>query len=129
VYVGGGFIGGSIRLDGSMLTGPANIFMGFLATLTDPTLLPTRAVQAVPALALWPNPARATATVQLPALAVGPITLTLLDALGRPVRTETPQLATYATQHPLDLTGLAPGLYLVRLSTNGTTVTQRLVVE
>ncbi|MDO7873368.1 FG-GAP-like repeat-containing protein [Hymenobacter sp. ASUV-10] len=104
----------SVRLNGG--TGAP------LAAAAGPS--PTAALQA------FPNPAHGLALVQLPAAATAtPATLTLLDALGRPVRTETAALATYATAHPLDLTGLAPGLYLVRLAANGTTATQRLVVE
>ena len=78
------------------------------------------------ALAVWPNPARNSATVQLPA---SPATraMTLTDAVGRVVRT--PLLPAYASQATLDLHGLAPGLYYLRCSTEAGTVGQRLVIQ
>jgi len=98
------------------------------AWLADRTLAVRPAV-AVP-LMVFPSPAQGSSTVHLPVrLGVAPATLTLLDALGRAVRSETVALATYSTEHSLDLTGLTPGLYLLRLVANGSTATQRLVVE
>ncbi|MDO7873369.1 T9SS type A sorting domain-containing protein [Hymenobacter sp. ASUV-10] len=103
----------------------------FLVRIPDAGATTTLVTRPGAAPLIYPNPAHTTALVQLPAHATlgTPATLTVLDALGRPVRTETLRLATYATAHPLDLTGLAPGLYLVRLAANGRTATQRLVVE
>ncbi|MDO7873364.1 T9SS type A sorting domain-containing protein [Hymenobacter sp. ASUV-10] len=112
----------------SVIGASAGAPVGFLASLTDLTL-GTRPATAA-ALTIYPNPAHARTTVPLPALVTAsPARLTLLDALGRAVRTETVALAASATRHALDLAGLAPGLYLVRLTANGTTATQRLVVE
>ena len=51
----------------------------------------------------------------------------LVDALSRPVRTL--QVPAQTVELPLDLTGLAPGLYLLHLTADGTTATRRLVVE
>lgn len=124
---------GSIQLSGAATTGT-----GFLATLLDTTLLalPTAATPGMTTrtagLRVLPNPATGHVIVQVPSLpsnGAAPGTLTLLDALGRPVRTATINLATTDTTYPLDLTGLAPGLYLLRLEAGGTTATQRLVVE
>ncbi|MFD2721202.1 T9SS type A sorting domain-containing protein [Hymenobacter monticola] len=95
-----------------------------MASIADPTLTATTAVLRPESIGLFPNPAHGRATVQLPAGA-GPAALTVLDALGRPVRT---QIAT-ASKADLDLTGLAPGLYAVRVQAGGTTATRRLVVE
>ena len=51
------------------------------------------------------------ATLRLPAAGVAG-TAYLVDALGRPVRAYTMPAA--ATEIPLDLRGLAPGLYVLR---------------
>jgi hypothetical protein len=53
-------------------------------------------------------------------------TLTLLDAMGRTVRT---QAAATNARTELDLAGLPAGLYAVRVQPGGSTATRRLVVE
>ncbi|HYE79679.1 MAG TPA: T9SS type A sorting domain-containing protein, partial [bacterium] len=73
-------------------------------------------------LQLAPNPA--TTRVRITGYpATGPLPVELLDALGRPVR----HFTTPSPHHPatLDLSGLPPGLYLVRVGRQ----TQRLVIE
>lgn len=60
-------------------------------------------------LALFPNPARGTATLVLPTST--PAQVYVLDAQGRTVRTH----LTNAQRTDLDLEGLAPGHYLVRV--------------
>jgi len=55
-------------------------------------------------------------------------TLTLLDALGRPVRTATITAPNVAgTSHPLDLSALPAGVYALRVSTPGGTDVRRVV--
>jgi hypothetical protein len=99
----------------------------FLASLTDPTLLATTAARGTLSFSLFPNPARAAATVQLPAVpGATTATLTLTDALGRVVRTET---VPSGGRHELNLRGLAPGLYAVQVQADNSVGTQRLVVE
>ncbi|MFD2721203.1 T9SS type A sorting domain-containing protein [Hymenobacter monticola] len=123
------YLGGSSELPASFgplqLSGPANGSLGFLATLTDASL--TSATVIAPAKAvvsLFPNPAHGRATVLLP-VGTGPATLTVLDALGRPVRI----LTVTGIKAELDLTGLAPGLYAVQVQAGAATATRRLVVE
>lgn len=96
----------------------------FIARLAGAVPLATAAPHtALPALALYPNPARGTATVLLPpGLAGQP--LRLRDALGREVRRfATPAFG--ATEATLDLRGLPAGLYLLRAGE----ATGKLVVE
>ena len=99
-----------------------NTSVGFLAALTDPTLTATTAATGPrePAT-LYPNPARRTATLRLPA-GTAPAPLTLTDALGRAVRRYP---APAGAEAALDLGGLPAGLYLLR----GAGPAQRLVVE
>ena len=99
----------------------------FLASLTDPTLTATTAALNPESPALYPNPAHAAVTVQLPAiLGVTTATLTMLDALGRVLRTQT---ATTNARANFDLTGLPAGIYALRVTAGPQTVTRRLVVE
>ena len=53
-------------------------------------------------------------------------TLTVLNILGRAVHTQT---APTNARAELDLTGLAPGLYAVRVTVGTQIATRRLVVE
>jgi hypothetical protein len=106
--------------------GSPSALAGFLARITD-TALPTRATTMLAADALYPNPAHGTATVRVPAAADVPTaTLTLLDALGRAVRTQAAATGTTAT---FDLAGLAPGMYALRVQAGTTLAVRQLVVE
>ncbi|MBJ6107946.1 T9SS type A sorting domain-containing protein [Hymenobacter sp. BT523] len=125
VYVAGNF--GPPAAFGSYTITGSGIISGFLASLTDPTLTATTGAQGTLRFALAPNPASATAAVQLPALpGAASATLTLLDAMGRTVRS---WQAVPGTRVELGLTGLASGLYAVRACAGSTVGTQRLVVE
>ena len=81
-------------------------------------------------VAVFPSPARASATVQVPSMAgVGTICLRLCDALGRPVRTVEAALPAAGLHQKLDLWGLAPGLYIVQVQAGADTVMRRLLVN
>ena len=117
----------ALRTDGSLWTWGSNN-EGQLAQspanplpLLIPNTTPLATTPAGPA-ATWqlvPNPAHG--QVQLAGLPAGPVAGQLFDTQGRLVRTTTS--ATVA------LTGLAPGLYLLRASAGGATRTLRLVVD
>ncbi|MBT9394959.1 PQQ-dependent sugar dehydrogenase [Hymenobacter sp. NST-14] len=74
-------------------------------------------------LRLWPNPARRTVTLELPAPAAAGATVLVRDALGRTVRTT--RFPAAQTRFTFSVEGLRPGLYSVQ-SSGGT---QQLVVE
>jgi hypothetical protein len=93
------------------------------ARLTETAALPARTSIALAGAVVFPNPAHSTATVRVLAC---PATLTLLDALGRAVRTQS--VAT-GTDVAFDLTGLAPGVYALRVQAGAVVATQKLVVE
>ena len=101
--------------------------VGFLAVST--VAVPTAAYGSAArvAWAVYPNPAHGRATVQLPGIpGTHTATLTVLDALGRAIRTQT---AATNARSELDLTGLPAGLYAVRVQAGGSSATRRLVVE
>ncbi|MDJ0367538.1 T9SS type A sorting domain-containing protein [Hymenobacter sp. H14-R3] len=87
------------------------------------TVLAARSsVASTLALSLYPNPATQTATAET----AQPTRLRLFDLAGRLVRTESGLLRT----HRLDLSGLAPGLYVVQATAaDGTSTSQRLAVS
>ena len=129
------YVAGSARTPATfgsqVLSAPGLVYaepVAFVATLADATGLPnTAARDALAGLRIAPNPAHGTAAVELPAaLGAAPATIAVLDALGRVVRTHT---AAAGTKAELDLHGLAPGLYAVRVQAGGPPATGRLVVE
>jgi len=132
VYVGGSVIGAAAF--GSQTVGSASAGQaGFFAALPDATSL--AATASTPAAAgvnvfPTPTPAHGTATVQLPAgLATGSLTLTVLDGLGRIVRTRAAILPAGTTATSFDVAGLAPGVYALRVAVGERLGTARLVVE
>ncbi|MBU6122704.1 DUF4394 domain-containing protein [Hymenobacter siberiensis] len=80
--------------------------------------------------AVYPNPARGTATLLLPATLRGnqPTLVTVTDNLGRPVLTRT-LAAGPAEALDLPLAGLAPGVYSVQARTAAGLVAKRLMVQ
>ncbi|UOQ73079.1 T9SS type A sorting domain-containing protein [Hymenobacter cellulosilyticus] len=79
-------------------------------------------------ISCFPNPAHGEVTLRVE----GPartISAELLDALGRSVLRQQVRHQAPATQHPLNLQGLAQGIYLLRLTTEGQTTGRRIVVE
>jgi hypothetical protein len=125
----GGF-SSNILFDNQTLANSNPYPAAFLASLTDPTLLATATAQSSLNFSLAPNPARTATTVLLPAVP-GTLTATLIltDALGRTLRTQTVAQPAAGLRHELDLTGLAPGIYVLQVRAGSTSSTQRLVVE
>ena len=75
-------------------------------------------------LALYPNPAHEAFTVQLPA-GVSPGSAELLNALGQVVR----RPAVGAASFRVETSGLAPGVYTLRLQAGGAALARRVVVQ
>jgi hypothetical protein len=90
------------------------------------TLLPTKAAQRTAALQLYPNPATASATLNLPEPARSRFTIRLLDNVGRVVQEQ--QVATGQTTAMVPLQGLALGVYTVQVQAAGE-VTQHLRLQ
>jgi hypothetical protein len=125
VYVGGE-VSPLASFGNQSITVPTGGATGFLATLASSTLA-TTIPTTMGGVSLSPNPARGTATVQVPPIpGATTATIVVLDALGRRLRTQ--NVATNANAE-LDLAGLAPGLYAVRVQAGRSAVVQRLVVE
>ena len=119
-----GYVGSAASF-GSFQLGSSQYQLPFLATLNDATVTAATPTTRLPGLALYPNPAHNHATVQVPA-GPGPAALTLLDALGRAVRTA---FAPAGQAYALSLTGLAPGVYILRVQMGEKQAVQRVVVE
>ena len=81
---------------------------------------------AAPALGLYPNPAAARTQLDLSQLPAGTYQVAVLDMTGRVVLYRS---LPAGVAHELDLTGLASGSYVVRVSGTALALTQRLVKE
>ena len=129
VYAAGSLAAPS-TFGGTTVTGAFGGLVGYLASLTDPTLTATAAAPSSLSFALAPNPARAATTLTLPARpGAATATLTLLDALGRTLRIETLPLPAAGLRHEISLSGLPASLYALRVTAGPATATRRLVVE
>ncbi|MDO7851068.1 T9SS type A sorting domain-containing protein [Hymenobacter convexus] len=126
----GGFVTPLAAFGSVAVVAPLGATVPFLATLTDPLLTPARAGGLPLAFSLSPNPARAATTVHLPALpGASHATLTLLDALGRPVRCQQLALLAAGSTAQVLLAGLAPGLYQLRVVAGAYRASRAVVVE
>jgi hypothetical protein len=121
VFVAGDFSSPSASFGALVIPNFNSTATGFLASLTEPALTATKAAGTRAPAALYPNPARRTAVLRLPA-GMAPRPLILTDARGRAVRGYP---APAGAEAALDLTGLPAGLYLLR----GAGPAQRLAVE
>lgn len=130
VYVTGSASGGG-SFGSHQLPTSLGIFGAFVGILDETILGMTSGAGTAAALQCVPNPATGHTTLYGGGVAPGLLThLTVLDPLGRAVRSALVPTAQLTTGCPLDLAGLAPGLYLVRLTgSGGTQLTRRLVVE
>jgi PKD repeat protein len=76
-------------------------------------------VEALEATKLWPNPVVEQFNLTLNSSRSGNLILTIVDLNGREVRTSNASVVAGNNQLPMDVSGLEPGMYVLRLS-NGT---------
>lgn len=129
IYVGG-WVAPSAPFGSLLIPKQPSQFVGVFASLTDDLTTSNTAPAWGRGLALFPNPARRYTTIQLPALpGATQAAYSLLDALGRTRQTGSMGLTGAVTTHQLDVTGLAPGLYTLRIAVADQQVTRTLAVE
>lgn len=118
---------GGASLLANPVGGPLGSF--FLAKLHIAGPMNTPHATKQPVWHLYPNPATAGVSVATELATAGPVQLDVLDPLGRLVRQHSVAYApTGAFEQTLDLAGVAPGLYSVRLRLpGGGVLTKRLV--
>jgi hypothetical protein len=99
------------------------------ATLGPATYLQRTAPTAVALRALFPSPARGSVTLRYELSESSPARIEIYNLLGQHVRTVLDRRQRGGRyEETLDLSGLASGTYLVRLTTGGTVQTERLTV-
>jgi hypothetical protein len=99
----------------------------FSLEFTPSRVLATNQAQLDANVSVYPNPARGTVALSLPATKKA-LTVSLLNALGQQVLTQNVP-ATQSEAVMLPLASLAKGVYMVRVALPEGTVTKRLVVE
>ncbi|MEZ4652628.1 MAG: T9SS type A sorting domain-containing protein [Candidatus Eisenbacteria bacterium] len=75
-----------------------------------------------------PNPVRGTARIQLANASVGPVEITLVDPGGEGPVDPWPHLRSGDSGIELDASGWTPGIYFVRATAAGNTVSRKIVV-
>ena len=79
---------------------------------------------------LFPNPARGSFTLRLPAeLGRTPVTVKVVNQLGQLVRERTVPMTRAGATAQFDVSGFAPGVYLLRITGGSNQVVTRIVVE
>ena len=78
--------------------------------------------------AVFPNPTAGSVTLPFTLAADADVRISVVDALGREVLVATDARQAGAQRATLNTSGLAPGVYVVRLDVAGTVRSQRLVV-
>jgi hypothetical protein len=76
------------------------------------------------AVEIYPNPAKEKVTVVYPYTGI-PVTLTMVSANGKIVKT----LSITANETQIDVSALLPGVYVLRMQSNESIVTRRLVIQ
>lgn len=100
-------------------------------TATTTVFLPTATLAShnTPAWEAYPNPATDIVTIAANLATAGQVKVDLLDVLGRPVRQQTLMASAGPLRQTLDLRGLAPGMYVLRLIPANGPATSRQVVH
>ena len=78
---------------------------------------------------LFPNPTSGSVTINLLSKVQGDATLTVTNLMGQLVYNQTVNLEYGATQLMIDCSDFTSGFYLVNISTNTGTTTQKLIVQ
>jgi hypothetical protein len=101
----------------------------FTLVLSGQNPLAAAPAQLVQAVSVFPNPTTGSVSVSLPAsLASQPVATSLVNTLGQTVRRTVLPAGPATGGHSLSLSGVAPGVYSLRLETTEGVVAKRLVI-
>ncbi|MFD2783890.1 FG-GAP-like repeat-containing protein [Hymenobacter rubripertinctus] len=93
------------------------------------TVLASKAALAAAQVSLYPNPAHNTFSVQVPAIAgASAVQVELLNPLGQVVRRQSAALPAAGTTLQVEATGLAAGVYTLRLQAGTSILAKRVVL-
>ncbi|HEX8330828.1 MAG TPA: zinc-dependent metalloprotease family protein [Hymenobacter sp.] len=102
----------------------------FAIVLRPATALATQPALTATQVTVYPNPARASFTVAVPAVgSASRVEAELLNVLGQVVRRQSVALPSSGALFVVPTAELATGVYLLRLQAGAATVTKRVVIE
>jgi len=108
----------------------ANFNSSTVGVMLNTTVLATAAVLPAAAVDVYPNPAHAAFSVQVPGVGqASSVQATLLNGLGQVVRCQPAALPLAGTTLLLETAGLAAGVYTLRLTAGATVLARRVVVQ
>jgi len=121
-----GTYGRGIFMDSTYVVDHVNEIVGQRDILGIPTVTST----GNSTLRFYPNPAEGSTTMQLSIAGAGQATLLVYDINGRLVMTQNlGRLAEGTTEHTVDCSALAKGMYLVNVLVGESTATSKLIVR
>ena len=86
-------------------------------------------VNAIEQLTLYPNPANDKITISLMSNTAGDLSIRLVNMMGQTLRTKKVTIYNEATNHSLDVSEIANGVYSVEVVLNGEKQYQRVVIS
>jgi len=102
----------------------------FALVLRPSATLATQGPLAPAQVTVYPNPARVSFTVEVPAVpAANRVEAELLNTLGQVVRRQSVALPTSGAHFTVPTAGLATGVYTLRLQAGTSVITKRVVIE
>lgn len=78
---------------------------------------------------VYPNPASGKFTVDIQSEAKGEIDFELINGIGQVVRADTWKIYAHGLRKEINVNGLAPGMYFVRLETGDTPMIKKIVLK
>jgi len=119
-------VNGDRKPDALMISNNTSV----LGVLLNTTVLATAAVLPAAVVDIYPNPAHAAFSVQVPGVGqAGSVQATLLNGLGQVVSRQSAALPVAGTTLLLETAGLAAGVYTLRLTAGATVLARRVVVQ
>jgi hypothetical protein len=102
----------------------------FALVLRPAAALATQGPLATTQVLVYPNPARVSFTVEVPAVpAANRVEAELLNTLGQVVRRQSAALPATGAHFTVPTAGLVTGVYMLRLQAGASTITKRVVIE
>jgi hypothetical protein len=122
--------GGSYRFDVTATQAATPVLGRFTLLFSPATPLATAPALAPELVGIYPNPAHGSFTVTVPTVTgATQVHVELVNALGQVLRQQSAALPASGASFVVPATGLAAGVYVLRLQAGNTTLTKRVVIQ
>lgn len=117
-------------LTDEMINPPGMQSAGFSINVLDPNMTTgLDELEQISGLTLWPNPATDQANIEFTLQQGSNVNIEVYDVAGKMVASESIAANTGINYHPVDVSDLRPGMYVVRLTGNSEQLTTRMVIQ